>query len=153
MGCPTSPGMTVLTTAWMEREWMASIDPQSKPFFKGMRYMDDILLFISLSDKWNHERFLSHFCNECYWKPLTLTHPDVQDTFLETKFVVENQQVQTRLKNDNEWRKSVWRYHHYDSHLSYEMKRATLLSTLRKVNLHASNSKQLQLSAIYGQSQ
>ena len=113
-----------------------------------MRYVDDILLFVSLSNRWDHEEILFYFRNECYWKPLTLTQPELQDTFIETKFVVENQQIHSRLKNDNEWKKNVWRYHHYDSHLSYEMKRATLHSTLGKVDLHASDSKQLQLSAM-----
>ena len=44
MGDPISPGMTIGTLAWMEKEWMKQLHPTDKQFFKGARYMDDVLL-------------------------------------------------------------------------------------------------------------
>ena len=44
MGDALSPGMTIGTCGWMEREWMASLDLRAKDNFMASRYMDDILL-------------------------------------------------------------------------------------------------------------
>ena len=55
--------------------------------------------------------------------------------------------VETRLKNDNEFGTNIWRYHHFDSQMGYTIKRATVMATLRKVDLHASSPSQLFISA------
>ena len=60
MGDPLSPAMTIFTCAWMEKEWMNSLQPIDRMFFRGARYMDDILLFISKAEDWNSE-FLKGF--------------------------------------------------------------------------------------------
>jgi len=43
MGDPHSPGMTIGTCAWMEDEWMQTIDEETKRYFRMKRYMDDVL--------------------------------------------------------------------------------------------------------------
>ena len=55
-----------------------------------------------------------------------------------------------RLKNANEDTCSlaVWRYHHYRSRVDYATKRATVFSTLRKVDRMASDPEQLTISAM-----
>ena len=52
-----------------------------------------------------------------------------------------------RLKNDNEERHQIWRYHHYKSELNYTIKRSSLLASLRKVAKMASDPGQLLVSA------
>ena len=44
MGDPLSPGMTIGTCAWMEKEWMNTITVQDQQRFRAKRFMDDILL-------------------------------------------------------------------------------------------------------------
>ena len=148
MGDPLSPGMTIGTCAWMEREWMQGIAPEDKAFFRGGRYMDDIVLMISKSERWDRTRFLNDFmASECYWPPLKL-EAGTQGVFLETWFETSATGIRYRLKNDNEKERKVWRYHHYYSDLQYQMKRATLLATLRKVHRMASDASQLAISAL-----
>ena len=148
MGDPLSPGMTIGTCAWMEREWTASIAPGDTAYFRAARYMDDIIIGTVRAEGWDRERFLRDFtASECYWKPLTLEQ-GTEGTFLETRFRTLPNGITYRLKNDNETRKTVWRYHHYYSGLPYRMKRATLMATLRKVHLMASDSEQLMVSAV-----
>ena len=111
--------MTIGTCAWMEREWFNSIDSNVHRFFRGARYMDDIILLLSRSGKWNKQRFLEHLeKSECYWKPLTL-EAGKKGVYLETSFQSEqtggSSQLSHRLKNDNEEQINVWRYHHYHS--------------------------------------
>jgi hypothetical protein len=148
MGDPLSPGMTIGTCAWMEREWMQSIAAKDRSFFRGGRYMDDIILVLSKSDGWDRERFLRDFvASECYWPPLKL-EAGTPEVFLETRYEGTAAGVRYRLRNDNEGERKIWRYHHYLSDLPYQMKRATLLTTLRKVHRMASDSDQLALSAL-----
>ena len=47
MGDPLSPGICILTCGWMESEWMENISLNERQLFRGTRYMDDILLFVS----------------------------------------------------------------------------------------------------------
>ena len=72
MGDALSPGMTIGTCRWMEREWMASLDLRAKDNFMAPRYMDDILLLFR-TEGWDVERFLADFTrSECYMPPLKL---------------------------------------------------------------------------------
>ena len=83
----------------------------------------------------------------CNWKPLKLEEGGV-DTFLETKFYVQDNVAHYRLKNDNENGKKIWRYHDYSSYGSYVKKRATMFNCLRKVAKSASDEHQLFYSAL-----
>ena len=149
MGDPLSPGMTTGACAWMEKDWMASIHPNDKKWFRCKRFMDDILLVFAKDSSWDSERFIEDFTkSECYWPPLKLEMGG-EDTFLETTFKIKDGKTFLhRLKNANEGLEEpkVWRYHHYESYGSYTQKRATLLATLRKVHNMASNASQLLFS-------
>ena len=61
MGDPLSPGMTIATCAWMEREWMREVPSEQKQFFKAKRYMDDILMIYAENDRWEHQAFMAKF--------------------------------------------------------------------------------------------
>ena len=146
MGDPLSPGMTIGTTAWMERLMMDSIDYESKKFFTARRFMDDVLLFYAKTPEWDYERFLEDFQkSEWYWPPLKL-EGDNGDVFLETQFYIENGKIRHRLKNVNEHTKKVWRYHHYESYSQYQQIKATLIACLWKVQNMASDDEQLFIS-------
>ena len=152
MGDPISPGMTIGACAWMEKEWMKSVDHNAKKFFRAKRFMDDILLIFAKNEEWEHEKFIKDFKkSECYWSPLTLEEGK-EGTFLETRFMVspDKKNISFRLKNDNEGRNEpqIWRYHHFQSYGNYTQKRATLLASLRKVHHMASDSKQLFFSGV-----
>ena len=127
MGDAISPGMTIGTCAWMEREWRAGLSPASSIYFEGCRYMDDILLAISRARNFDSARFLTDFMkSECYWEPMHLEDAG-SGTFLETVFSINpDRTVRCRLKNVNENDTRVWRYHHYRSQLDYTTKRAIL---------------------------
>ena len=144
MGDPVSPGMAIGTCAYMEKHFLESLDDNTKQLFRATRYMDDILLFTSKSDKWTQEAFIQHFETNCYWQPLKL-EKGKDNVFLETQFSSKGDTF--RLKNVNETQNNVWRYHHYHSGLDYISKRSTLLATLKKVHLHASDNKELYISA------
>mgnify|MGYP003338509923 CR=1 FL=1 len=60
-----SPGMCIGTCAWMENEWLNSIEDGCKNKFKGARYMDDIIL-ISKEEGWDTKGFIENFSEECY---------------------------------------------------------------------------------------
>ena len=142
MGDPLSPGMTIMACAWMEREWMSNLKATDRLFFKGARYMDDIMLFYSKHPCWEGERFLRDFTrSECYWAPLKLETAE-EGQFLETTYSKIGSEISYRLKNVNEKAIKVWRYHHYRSRLDYATKRATLLSALRKAYIMGSDSEQ-----------
>ena len=148
MGDPLSPAMTILTCAWMEREWLKSISTYDKIHFKGCRFMDDILLFVSKANGWNAQRFLNDFKkSECYWHPLKLEEATA-DKYLETTIIKQGHSLQYRLKNDNETERKVWKYHDYRSRLEYNTKRAIINTTLQKVHKMASNNTQLIISGI-----
>ena len=42
MGDPLSPGMTIGATAWMENEWMQTMEGDCRKYFRIKRFMDDI---------------------------------------------------------------------------------------------------------------
>ena len=139
--------MTIGCCAWMEREWLHSLDAATKQRFTARRYMDDILMFYAKDGTFDHERFLQDFQkSECYWEPLTL-EPGKEDTFLETRFKIEGGRVTYRLKNDNETEKVVWRYKHYECEGARMQKRATMMGTMRRVHNMASDDDQLVESA------
>jgi hypothetical protein len=123
MGDPISPAMTIGACAWMENEWMESINPLDKLMFKAKRYMDDIIMVYAKADWWNHEKFLEEFSNsEIYCKPLKLTDGD-QDTFLETTLKKTTEGFEYWLKNQNEESTKIWRYQHYNSYSPMGQKR------------------------------
>ena len=71
-----------------------------------------------------------------------------EGVFLETRYATDGvSKWSYRLKNENEERLKVWRYHHYHSALPYQMKRACLIATLRKVHKMASDRGELFTSA------
>ena len=82
-----------------------------------------------------------------YWKPLKLEETN-DGFFLETKFIQKGNTVQFRLKNKNENATEVWRYHHFNSALNYQMKRSCMMATLRKVHKMASDQVQLKISGM-----
>ena len=53
MGDPISPGMTIGACAWMEKEWMNTLDSETKGIFRAKRFMDDILLVYARNEKWD----------------------------------------------------------------------------------------------------
>ena len=148
MGDPHSPGMAIVTCAWMEKEWMQSLDPRIKKFFRIKRFMDDILCFYAENEQWDHQTFVEDLCkSEVYVKPLKL-EDGKEGTYLETSFRVQHNQIDHWLKNENENGIKVWRYNHFHSHGSMVQKRATLTACLRKVESMASNTELLKQSAM-----
>ena len=110
MGDPISPGMTITTLAWMENEWMQQIHPHDKRYFRGARYMDDVLLIYADSPNWDARKFCDDFAQStCYHPPLNLVDGQ-ENTFLETRFHIEGDTIHHWLKNDNETHTKVWRY-------------------------------------------
>ena len=147
MGDPLSPGLTIGTCAWMEKEWKITLDNETKDRFKAGRYMDDIIMMTGGQGDWKKEEFLEDFMkSDCYWKPLKL-EKGKDNIFLETKFkVATNGEIHYKIKNDNENEIKIWRYHDYNSNISYSLKRSILLATLRKVHKMANTPHQLLLS-------
>lgn len=149
MGDPLSPGMTIATCAWMEKEWMQQLDARDKQRFVAKRFMDDILMIYAENDEWDYEKFEEDFRrSECYQEPLKLEE-GTGGTFLETRFTIERNGFRYKLKNDNENGKAkIWRYQHFHSYSSFAQKRATLTACLKKVNLMASDRDSLRESAL-----
>jgi hypothetical protein len=148
MGDPISPGMTIGTLAWMENEWMAQIHPTDKKYFKGARYMDDVLVFYADNPNWDAARFCTDFSEStCYHPPLKLVE-GTDGTFLETRFTIEQNKIKHWLKNDNENQLKVWRYQHFHSHGPYLQKRALLTTCLKKVHKMASDAQLLETSGL-----
>ena len=87
MVIPHSPGMTIGTTAWMENEWLQTVQPEAREVFAAKRYMDDLLVFYAENPRWDHQRLLSDLTSECYFPPLKLADGS-EGTFLETSFKV-----------------------------------------------------------------
>ena len=147
MGDPHSPGMAIITCAWMEREWMQGVAPEVKRFFKIKRFMDDILCFYVRNDRWDYEKFITDLCkSEVYVKPLKL-EDGKEGTFLETSFRITNNTTEHWLKNDNTKETKIWRYNHFHSHGTFVQKRAVLTACLRKVQKMASSRELLISSA------
>ena len=153
MGDPLSPGLTIITCAWMEDKWMAQQPAERKRFFRAKRYMDDILCLFAkdthgtLHRQWNAPQFIRDMeRSEIYWPPLKL-EPGKESEFLETHFEVRGTGITFRLKNSNETGLNIWRYHHYDSYCHPNYKKANLLNCLKKVHATASDIYQLKHSA------
>ena len=148
MGDALSPGMTIGTCGWMEREWMMGIDGATKQHFMARRYMDDVLLLMRRYG-WDKQRFYDEFKrSECYMPPLRLEEAD-DGTFLETSFDIAHGVMRYRLKNVNAGgEKKMWRYHSFDSYTTTEQKRSTMLATLKKVDFMASDEIERFYSAV-----
>ena len=89
--------------AWMENEWMQTIDAKDKTCFRMKRYMDDIICVYATPNWWDHTRFIQDLeKSEIYAPPLTLEE-GTQGTYLETRFRVQPDNTFSYfLKNDNE---------------------------------------------------
>ena len=140
MGDPHSPGMTIGTCAWMEHEWLQSINGDSQSNFKARRYMDDLLVFYARNDSWDEARFLQDIGGHCYLPPLKL-EDGTAGTFLETSFEITGNTIRHWLKNENVTGEppKIWRYSHFDSHGQFSQKKATLMACLTKVQKMASD--------------
>ena len=66
---------------------MTSINTNTLERFKGVRYMDDIMLIYAYEIK--EKEFLDSIKNHCYWTPLVLAECET-NTFLENKFFVRD---------------------------------------------------------------
>jgi hypothetical protein len=144
MGDPLSPGMTIGTCAWMEREWLETIEQRDRKYFKAKRFMDDILMVYAKTSSWDAEKFMADFTeSQCYQKPLKL-EAGKEGIFLETNYWAEGRNIKYKLKNDNANGESkVWRYQHWYSASPFLQKRATLTACLRKVQQMASAPEQI----------
>ena len=149
-GDSLSPARAVITCAWMEDEWLQTLDDRDKACFTARRFMDDILMIYAKPAWWDYEHFVRDFVrSECYWPPLKLE--DAKDaTFLETTFDLrEDGSIKYWLKNDNERQRKIWRYQHWRSHAPFAQKRALVIATLRKVHKMASDDDERYTSAIH----
>jgi hypothetical protein len=148
MGDPLSPGMTIGACAWMEEEWMETLDDKDKERFGAKRFMDDILL-IKAKHGWDAEKFTTDFIeSECYQKPLELEAGN-EGTFLEVRYKIEGNTIRYKLKNDNEGGENkIWRYQHFESNSPIGQKKATLIASLRKAHKYASDTEMLHEGAM-----
>jgi hypothetical protein len=148
MGDPLSPGMTIGACAWMEEEWMETLDDKDKERFGAKRFMDDILL-IKAKHGWDAEKFTTDFIDsECYQKPLELEAGN-EGTFLEVRYKIEGNTIRYKLKNDNEGGENkIWRYQHFESNSPIGQKKATLIASLRKAHKYASDTEMLHEGAM-----
>ena len=123
MGDPHSPGMTLGTCAWMEHEWLQSMNGDSQSNFKARRYMDDLLVFYARNDSWDEARFLQDIGGHCYLPPLKL-EDGTAGTFLETSFEITGNTIRHWLKNENVTGEppKIWRNSHFDSHGQFSQK-------------------------------
>ena len=147
MGDPHSPGMTIGTCVWMERQWRATL-PDDAPL-RVRRYMDDVLVLYAEDGVWDHKGALRSLEHECYRPPLRL-EPGAEDVFLETQFrIVDGHRIRHWIKNDNRPGEppKVWRYAHWACYSDIEQKKATLMACLRKVHTMASDTQALARSA------
>ena len=150
MGDAHSPGMTIGTCAWMEHEWLQTLQADTRSMFAAKRYMDDVLCFYASSSNWDEERFLADLCSECYLPPLKLEDGG-EGTFLETSFrITKTNRIQHWLKNQNTPGEApkVWRYAHFDSHTDFTQKRAVMMACLKKVHNMCSDQRLLRESAV-----
>ena len=74
MGSALSPPLAIGTLAWMEQEWMHTLEDDVKTRFRMKRYMDDVITITAKDDSvWDVDRFREDFRrSECYWAPLKL---------------------------------------------------------------------------------
>ena len=107
-------------------------------------------MLVAKHDQFDHDRFLLDFQrSECYWPPLTLKDAK-EDTFLETTFSLQGNNLRYWLKNDNTVTNphKIWRYAHFHSYATLEMKKKILKATLLKLHNMASDDGVLCESAI-----
>ena len=147
MGDPHSPGMTIGTCAWMENAWMDTGNNKDKPL-RIKRYMDDVLTLYAANNQWNHEETIQSLREQCYLPPLKLEKGG-DDIFLETQFEIKNNRLRYWLKNENQAGvpPKVWRYSHISCYTPFELKKKTMMATLRKVHKMASDTYALKKSA------
>ena len=146
MGGAISPGATVITLAFMEQRYLASMSIFDKENLIALRYMDDLLTVIHTKNT----HLVDTIKNAKMYEGSLRLEPTAPYTFLETWLEVTTKgKITYRLKNDNEWcmEPKVWRYQHWYSGASYTQKRGILLATLKKVDRMASDSTQLFISA------
>ena len=151
MGDSLSPGIAVGTTAWMEMEWMQSLNNETKEHFRARRFMDDILMVTAKSDNtWMCDQFIQDFKEStCYMPPLKLEDAG-NETFLETRLaLVEGTHFRYRLKNPNEGSEEqqiIWKYHHYSSFTPKKMKEGVMKGCFLKNFRMASDQENLDFS-------
>jgi len=100
MGDPISPGMTIITCAWLEHKWLSRLSKEDRESLRVARYMDDTLMLVNSTPDGAHTRIMKDFETKCY-APLKLLEAS-QDTFLETRFELKNNRLKYWLKNDHE---------------------------------------------------
>ena len=96
MGGAVSPGATVITLAFMEQKYLASLSMLKKQHFIALRYMDDLLTIIHTKE----DHLVDTIKNAKIYEEelrLELTSPH---TFLETRLeATNNGKIAYRLKN------------------------------------------------------
>ena len=151
MGSALSPPLAIGTLAWMEQEWMHTLEDDVKARFRMKRYMDDVITITAKDDSvWDVDRFREDFRrSECYWAPLKLEAAESAH-FLETTLELDpSGSFRTRLKNVNEECEAVprvWRYHRWDSFTCAKMKEGIVVGCLLKVVAMASDDEGFTLS-------
>ena len=73
MGDPHSPGITIGTCAWMEKEWLNTLEQEVRDSFVARRYMDDVIFFVAKNGEIDCDKLMNNFREECYW-------PDSENT-------------------------------------------------------------------------
>ena len=153
MGSALSPPLAIGTLAWMEHEWMQTLEDDAKARFRMKRYMDDVITVTAKDDSaWDVDRFRDDFRrSECYWAPLKLEAAE-STHFLETTLELDpSGSFRTRLKNVNEGCETaprVWRYHRWDSFTCAKMKAGIVVGCLLKVVAMASDDEGFALSVM-----
>ena len=97
MGDNISPGEIVIACAWMEKEYMQTLQDEDKKHFTAGRYMDDVILIYKEGGKWDSKKFQDKLTKHCYAPPLTL-EPSKEGVFLETEFEIVRNKIVHRLK-------------------------------------------------------
>ena len=136
--------MTIGTCAWMEKNWLKTIPDIWKESFRAKRYMDDVILVTSGKE---HPAIAA--LEKCYLDPLKLEDGGT-NTFLETTFQIDHNNIRTWLKNDNKLGgpTNKWRYAHFHSHGAFQQKRAVMMACLKKIHKMASDPEALLMSAV-----
>ena len=88
--------------------------------------MDDIAMVYAETPRWDSQKFIEDFKqSQCYQEPLKL-EAGKEDTFLETRVWISNNEIRHKLKNDTEGGQTkVWRYKRFDDGSPFMEKRAT----------------------------
>ena len=141
MGDPTSPGITIITCAWMESKFIKGIPESEKQNIMAKRYMDDLLVLTAKRDTDQQRAILDQLDDGCYGD-LKLV-PGRDNTFLENTIRVNaDNSLDWWLKDDNlEHPGKIWRYTLIDSQAPYKQKTATIIATLKKAYNMGSNDE------------